>query len=502
MRSPDQVVRAAGIAGLASLLLVASCGGKDHAPARPRLPDAPALTAYPALAFVPAEPDAVMVVQHAADITEALRPVVELGALVMGGREDVGDMLRGELGFDPLDLAALGDRGLEVGGSIAIYLQGTGVTAVLPARDAGALTATIQELVGAGAHEAVVDGVTVSTSVGRGPTIAWAADGPWVWVHVELGRGTDGAWLAESRAAAGAYALDPDLAWATGADTSSTAPAPMAAIARLDRVLAGPARLVAGMMGKRCLGHISTVQRLGVRGAIDDRGALSLRAAADIDDTSAVAAALAPEPRGWAQVGARPGLVGALNLDARALAELASACVGDDVREMVDELGLERGRLFVDDLSVKGLAGNLGLALETSHQTWTRWLIDQIPGRSFLEQKTQFGDIAGYVIDVPIFGKHSFAISDDRFMAGKGSGFDLAKLAGAPGAAATNLGHAALRPGKFTDDTWRYVLGMAGVDGREASTIVAILRAWDLLAVDASITPGEIVLTLDAAPAS
>lgn len=502
MRSPDLVVRAAGIAGLASLLALGSCGGKDRAPARPRLPDAPALAAYPALAFVPAEPDAVLVVEHAADVADALRPLVELGALAMGGREDVGDMLRAELGFDPLDLASLGERGLDVGGSVALYLRGTGVTAVLPARDAGALVATVQELVGGGAHDSDVDGVTVSTSVGRGPTVAWAADGAWVWVHVELGRGTDGEWLAESRAAAGAYALDPDLAWATGADAGAKTPAPMAAVARLDRLLAGPARLVAGMVGKRCLGNVSKVQRLSVRGEVGAGGALSLRAAADIDDTSAVAAELAPEPSGWAQVGARPGLVGALNADARALARVAGACAGDDVQEMVDELGLERGRLFVDDLTVKGLAGNLGLVLETSHQTWTRWLIDQIPARSFLEQKTQFGDIAGYLLDVPIFGKHSFAISDDRFMAGKGSGLDLAKLVGTPGTTATNLGHATLRPGKFTDETWRYVLGQAGVHGGEASTIVTILRAWDLLAVDASITPGEIVVTLDASPAS
>ncbi len=499
-----------GFARFAVILpCVAACGGGGGR-ARPALPDAPILRAYPALAYVPAEPDAVVVVQHAGDVVVAVRAAVEAGARVLDGMfgddsTDIGRDLEANFGFDALDGAALAEHGLVLDGSAVVYVQGTGATAVLPVRGDSDLADALAAGLGDASQSEVVDGINVETMTSGPARLSWASADGWLWLHAELGRGGDAAWFTSSRAALGAIAGDADLAWATttaGARLrGGGATPPVAGFARMDRLLDGPAGLMLGFMGKRCVTTVGQAQRVAVAGNLAG-DTPEIVALADIDDTAAVRGKLNAEPQGWAQVGAAPALVAAVNVDLYAAAELAGTCIGADAPTIITEVGVHTGRAFVEDFNIAGFKGSVGGAVETEHDGTTRGLIDMIPARSMLETKTTFGAIEGYSLNLPLVGKLAFAISPTRFMIGKGSGYDLAKLAGTPTTTVGNLLHVTLRPNQLSADTWSFVLGSAGLARREASATQAALREWDLIDVALDSTDAELVLSLRGTPAA
>lgn len=491
------------------LPLAAACGGGGGR-ARPAIPDAPVLRAYPALAYVPAQPDAVIAVQHAGDVVTALGTVVEAGAAAFAGLVDEdrpgdGDpidihaAMKAEFGIDVLDGATLAEHGLVLDGSAALYVQGASATAIVPLRPDSDLPDIMVAGMGGVSQTEQVDGIAVETTAVGPARLSWASDDGWFWLHVELGRGDGGAWLRDSRAALGALAGDADLAWATSSAGARLqgggATPPVAGFVRLDRLQAGPAGMVLAMLGKRCAGTIGQVQRLALAARLD-AASPEVVALADVDDTTAVRAHLTAEPQGWAQVSATPALVAAVNVDLYAAATAASACVGPQATSLASSLGIHTGRAFVDDFNIAGFKGSLGGVVETEHDGATRALIDLIPARSMLEQKTTFGSIEGYSLNVPLVGKLAFAISPTRFMLGKGSGYDLAKLAGTPGTAPGNVAHAALRPARLTADTWTFLLTNAGVGRADARRLQDVLRSWTEIAATVDTTDTELVLAL------
>jgi hypothetical protein len=178
-----------------SVPLAAACGGRGASQPRP----ATALErAYPVLRWVPAGASYALVAGRSSEGALALRELAELVSIAYGvttAELDAG--LRSALGVSPLDAAELGEAGIDLAGSAALFGQAGFPTAIVPVADPDRLRRVLdrerpQEAASVTQHR----GHEVYAWNDGARELSWVALDRWLVVHLRRrGGGADLDWL-------------------------------------------------------------------------------------------------------------------------------------------------------------------------------------------------------------------------------------------------------------------------------------------------------------------
>jgi hypothetical protein len=447
----------------------------------------------PVLRWAPADVTYAFLIQHGDGAIAAARDVVEALSIVEDGIElaEVEDRLRSFLGVSPLSADDLRSAGVDVAAGALVYSQGFSPTVVFRLADPAVMQNRIEAQRDRAGESAAVgnqirDGVEVYTALGdRHLHTHWAIDGEWMWVHFEAvdEREPEGGWFDASRAARGALGRDPDFQWARAEGEKVQPGAPLIGLVRPARIAATIAALADDAEATACTGLVTWPR------AVVTAGSGTIAEGHIVVDTGPGASALArlpvSVPAGWAARG-EPALSVEWNVDLRALAAVTAPCgdLAEELTEVVGETGVRAGRGYLASFDADDFEGTGAAALDIVHRRMLDGMLDEIPGRRFLESKKKYGPIDGVRLDAKIFPAVDYAITADRAFAAMGDG-RLAGLVGDGSSVPGPLAALELRPHALDEDTWTELLRQLGVRG---DTRAARLRRWKLATLSLTLT--------------
>lgn len=460
-----------------------SCGPKSGGTG-PREVD---LGAYPALRWAPADVTYLGVVGRVDATVTALRDLTEaLGILGDFDPSEVSGEVRAYLGVDILSVDDLAAAGVDTAAGGVVWSQGLSPTLVFKLADPPRMQSRIEEQrdrtgPGVAIGNSLRDGVEVFTSLaGHDVHTHWAIDGEWMWLHFEIvdEKEAELGWFDASRAAKGAGAKDPDLAWARGEADRIHAGAVVIGMLRPATIAARFAALIRDDDAAACFGLVTP-----------KRAALTLSAANGVSEghvvfdlaggggAAAIAAMTLPAPQGWAAARGEAPLAAEWNVDALALAARLKVCE-DDFEQELTELGIRSFRVFLADLDAD-FNGHAAASADLSTRRWIDRQID-ITGRSMFESKRKYGPLDGKRLEAPMIPAVDYILDDQRAMVGLGDGV-LARVVG-DGTTTPPAVLAALdvRPNGLPDGAWDVLLQHVAGVGRDGARELTIrrLKKW------------------------
>jgi hypothetical protein len=461
---------------------VAACGPKSST--GPREVD---LGAYPALRWVPADVTYVGIAQTVEGTMPAVRDFVE--ALGILGEFDVAEVdreLTTYLGINPIDASDLREAGVDVAAGAVFYSQGFSPTFVFRLAEPVRMQERIDNQRAKNASGAignsVRDGIDVYTSLAdRDLHTHWAIDGNWMWVHFEIvdEHEADLAWFDASRAAKGAIAKDPDLAWARGQAERVQAGAPLVALARPAKLASIFARIVNEPDATACMALVAAPRAAvtaGVAGPVSE-GHIVLDVGAA--GAAGISSMTKPVPAGWAVArGDAPAAI-EWNLDGVAFARWFAPC-DNDPEQIVEATGLRTVRAFLTDFSPDDLSGHGAVAADLAHRRMIDEQLNNFTGRSLFEKKRTFGPRDGVRLDPPMIPAVDYILTDREALAAVGDGV-LEKVVGDGATVASpTLALLDLQPPRLGDAAWDLFLKYVGGVYRDAAreTMIRRLKRW------------------------
>ncbi len=465
---------------LASLGIALGCGGGHGHGATPTPPAAPAeAPGFTATRWVPAKATYAISSHSVADAQHVLRDVVDsFGFLADLSESKLSRDLSKLLGVDPLSIEALRTVGVDPEGGFALFSDDLDPTLAVHLSAPDALPAFFDKLHGQGmvSQSVIVDGVEIfSSSLGGGAAIAWIVQGDWLLVHFVLpGAHDDGkSWVAASTRRTSATWLEA-WQWANRVGERVAKSPKVLGFLDLRKLIATSAR---GADTIACVQALSPIERVGFAYDTDGRGVtgrvtFELGAAA-----SGIAAAVLPDPPGWAAASANAPIAAQWNIDLARFAAWVSPCAGalsasrdlDDLRKT----GVRSARLFVSALDIANTSGAGAVSLDVSSTHLVTELLDKIPMRSTIERDRTWHGVAGHHIGIPFGPAVDYVLDDKHALAAMGDGVIDAVLAPS-GAPVTPLVQLDITPGGLSRQVWEQLASNLPL-GR---MFLATLSAW------------------------
>lgn len=503
-----QAVRALAIIWI----FLTACGSKQPAPAG--APTAP--TVFPAARWVPADPMYVVSAKTMRDAQHALRDLVDIAGLATGREaSDVSSALTYLLGVDALSADAIAGIGVDLEGSLVAFSEDGNPTFVAHLSAPEAMTAFIESLRERGmrTQSVVVAGTEVFTSrLVADAHVSWAVDKDWLWVHFTFGTPGGTEWFEHSRKPLAATWVD---AWKWAQGLAAQAPPRVTGTLGAGQ---SPAPSVVGFFKPQgalrtaaasipaaieCLRKLEAVQRVGLATELDGKR-IAATLAFELGATArGLGSDVMPLPPGWAGASANAPMAAQWNLDLRVAAAWAQGCMkkvddrgntiggGPDLVGGLDQYGVRSARAFVHSFDPGEKEGTGAVALDLSHATFFRGLLEQIPGRSTFERSRTFGMYKGKHVSVPFVGAGDYVLDDRIAIAAMGDGL-LAKIGtGSPSAELPPIVSIDLRPPGMSAGVWEWIF--AQLDAPNPRRIAERLLTWSDLHVGARIA-GERVL--------
>ncbi len=450
--------------GLVAVLFAGflGCGGSSS-PAAPRA--AQAVGPYAATRWIPARPTYAIGARTFRDAQRGLRDLVEsFGPLVELDVEDISQGLRAVLRVDALSPDAVAAIGVDLEGGFAVFSESVNPTIVVRLASAAQFQAFIEQQQQAGlrTQSVVSAGVEVFTApLPNQVSISWAVADDWLWLHVGLPFAADdtATWFAASRTP-GAPTWTADWQAAQGAPARQPAVVGFADLRRIVGAL-GPQAPAAAT----CARLLDPVAKLTL--ALDgDAKQMSARFAFDVGTAAAsITKATLPVPEGWATATAQVPLAAAWNLDLAVVRTTAAPCttaLGIDLLRRFEDLGVRGGRAFLRSFDPDERSGSGVASLELAHKRFFAAQLDDIPMRSVLERKRQFGPYAGRALAIPMFMTIDYVLTDAVAFAAVGDGM-LASVVGKGGTVPGPVVALAVQPLGLTREAWIGLLDLLDV---------------------------------------
>jgi hypothetical protein len=319
----------------------------------------------------------------------------------------------------------------------------------------------------------IVDGVEIfSSSLGGGASIAWVVQGDWLLVHFVFPAAHDDgkSWVAASTRRSSATWLEA-WQWANRVGERVAKSPKVLGFLDLRKLVAASAR---GADTIACVEALSPIERVGFAYDTDGRGVtgritLELGAAA-----SGIAAAVLPDPPGWAAASANAPK---WNIDLARFAAWVSPCAGaigaSGDLEHLRKTGVRSARVFVSALDLSNTTGSGAISLELSSPQLVATYLDKIPMRSTIERDRTWHGVAGHHIGIPFGPTIDYVLDDKHAIAAVGDGVIDAVLAPS-GAPATPLVQLDITPGGLSRQVWEQLASNLPL-GR---MFLATLSAW------------------------
>ncbi|MEO8707005.1 MAG: hypothetical protein ABI867_43660, partial [Kofleriaceae bacterium] len=208
----------------------------------------------------------------------------------------------------------------------------------------------------------------------------------------------------------------------------------------------------------------------------DDKHA-GVRLSLDVGSSAlAIKSAILPAPEGWASAAGRAPLAAQWNLDLLVLRSWLAPCTrtfGLDL-SMIDTLGIRAARVIVHSFDPGEKLGTGVVSLDLTSKRFFEPYLD-IPLRSTLESKKNYGPYAGRELSIPFGPTIDYVLTDQMALAGVGEGLlarAVGRGAGPPGA----LLAIELAPAGLAKDAWEFLLQTAGV--ASSRRVTERLLAW------------------------
>lgn len=439
--------------GLVAVLFAGflGCGGGKQA-AAPRA--APAAGPYAATRWIPARPSYAVGARTFRDAQRGLRDLVEsFGPLVDLDADDISQGLRAVLRVDALSADAVAAIGVDLDGGFAVFSEGINPTVVVRLASAAQFQTFIEQQQQAGlrTQSVVSAGVEVFTApLPNQVSISWAIADDWLWLHIGLPFAADDAatWFAASRRP-GAPTWTAD--WQAAQGSAQPAVVGFADVRRIVGEL-GPRAPAAAA----CARLLDPVSKLTL--ALDgDAKQMSARFAFDVGPAAAsITQATLAVPEGWAAATAQVPIAAAWNLDLAVVRTTVAPCttaLGIDLLRRFEDLGVRGGRAFLRSFDPDERSGSGVASLELAHKRYFAAQLDDIPMRSVLERKRQFGPYAGKALAIPMFMTIDYVLTDAVAFAAVGDGM-LASVVGKGGTVPGPVVALAVHPLGLSREAW------------------------------------------------
>jgi len=473
---------------IVAVVLAAACGGGSGTRSQPPAAH-PVASTYAATRWIPARPTYAIGARTVRDAQRGLRDVIEsFGALVDVGLPEVSGALRAILLVDPLAPDALAAIGVDVEGGIAVFSEDLSPTVVVHLAAPAQFQAFLDQQTALRTQTVAVDGVEVVTAVlADDLRLSWAVADDWLWLHVGIPGApeTGTRWFSASRRP-GAPTWTADWSWAQGAGRP-------AVVGFVDL------RGMLAMLGPRVAEAAACVQLLEPVGKIalaveGDAQQLAARLAFELGPAAqTLAHATLPAPEGWAAAAARVPLAVQWNLDLPFVRHATAPCaraLGVDLRAL-DALGLRTARALLRSFDPDDRRGTGAVALDLAHERFFAARLEDIPLRSALENKRQFGPLAGRSLAVPMFLTIDYVLTPSVALAAVGDGL-LASIVGQGGATPGPVFSLDVQPLGLSREAWQALLEL--VDAPHARRVVERLLQWREARISLAIDGSRLVL--------
>lgn len=477
-----------GVALLVALgVVLGACGGGRRG--APPVAANPVAAVYTATRWIPARPTYAI---GARTVREAQRGALDVlgsfGALVDVDAAEVSAALRALLLVDPLSPDALASIGIDLDGGLAVFSEDLAPTVVVHLAAPAQFQAFLERQDELRTHSVVVDGTEVFTAVLPGDLrLSWAVADDWLWLHVGLpGQPDTGTrWFSSSRRP-GAPTWTADWTWAQGGGR----PAVVGFIDLRAMLAALPPKVADAAACAQLLEPVGRVA-LAVEG--DARSARA-RVALDVGAAAqTLARATLPVPEGWAAAAARVPLAVQWNLDLPYVRQATAPCartLGIDLSAL-DAIGVRTARALLRSFDPDDRSGTGAVALDLAHERYFAARLDDIPLRSALERKRQFGPLAGRSLAVPMFLTIDYVLTDTLALAAVGDGL-LAAIVGQGGSQPGPVFALDVQPLGLSREAWEALLEL--VDAPHARRVVERLLAWREARISLAIDGSRLVL--------
>ncbi len=470
-----------------------------------------AVTAFPALRWVPADAAYVVAARTGADMSNLMREAGNvLGLAVDGDADDISEESRREFGFDILSLPSLRAIGIDTDASGALFSQALSPTIAVRLHDPAGFEKFLDgwREQGMSVQSQIEDGTEVFTvRFNRQVHISWAILDGWLLAHVALGidQAPELAWLAAARGARGGFAGHGDFAAAVEASRAQPGAAtgadglPVIAVVRAPQLLATFKGIAAREAGRdapaidRCLRGLDDITRVLAAGGVADRdvrGAIVV----ELGSAAAVAAALLPAPAGWYAARAGAPVQVDLGVDLVAASGPLAQC-GADLGGMIRQFGARTMHAFI--MAFDGeMPAVAGAYADLAHDRAIRDALRTIPLLGQFSHTRKVGAVEVVDVDVPFVGSFSYHVDASRAIGAMGGGV-IDAILGSGEVAAGELLHVELRPHDVPVEAWDLLLQQGlGVDRAQLRrrTIERLAR-WNHGVVDVRLAGDKIVVT-------
>jgi len=332
------------------------------------------------------------------------------------------------LSIDPLSESGTKKLGIEPSASIAMFSEGLDPTIVVQVASPDTTHAffdSVKSTGGVATQSVVIDGVEVTSVKVFGHVHAsWAIDKGWLWTHFSFGvdrEAQPGEWFAHAhRSHGGAWAKSFGGAkeMHTKFEVKATG---LLGFFDLHALLA----IARAHVPKDAVACLERFQPVGIASFAIEGDAHHAAGKLKLDLGPAakqVSSALLEPPYGFPSIDAP--LTVQWNLDADAIARFLAPCaasVGGDTT-FLTKFGVRAARIKLVTLDTERKEGTGVVALDLRDASFFRGLLDQVPGRSLIERKRDFGGVAGRHLSIPLLVSLDYVLTDQVGLVAVGDG--------------------------------------------------------------------------------
>ena len=441
---------------VALLALGCACGGpKASSPTSSSVPAA--AKEYSAARWIPAKPTYAIAARTVRDAQRAITDAVEsFGLLADVELAQVSSALRGLLIVDVMSPDALRSIGIDLDGGFAVFSDAVDPTLVVHLSSPDQTRAWLDDQRSRGSttttSQLVGDVEVFGTKISKSFHIHWAIDRDWMWIHFTFGKPGGTEWFTASRNP-GPPAWTADWEWAR---QRGDKPA-LIGFVDLRKLLGKLAPKINDNF--TCIEPLSSISRAGFAIEGSPKHA-ALRFAIDIGALApALQKAILPAPEGWDAAAASAPIAAQWNLDLAAVKTWLAPCGRGFSRELevFARYGVRSGRLFVSTFDPASKEGSGAGAFDLSSKRFFQSLLDEIPLRSTLESKKQFGPHSGRRLAVPLLPAVEYVLTDSLALAAFGDGL-LTRIVGAGGPANSPILSVDIKPAGLSTEAWAFLL--------------------------------------------
>lgn len=396
-------------------LIIGACSGSPKAKG---VGGAGEREVFPGSRWVPANPTYLLTASSFREAQASFAASIDVLGMAVGGEPaEASAAFQQMLGVDPLNIDAVAQIGVDVGGPVIVFSEDVDPTFVVHLSDPAALQAFLdRQRQGLRMTSQVADGIEVfSATIDSDLQLSWAVDKDWLWIHFATVSQPFVAWFEHSHRAA------PET-WTTAWEWAQkqTRAQGLTGFVQFRELMA--AMTSRAQQFQACAQQFQTVERVGISIASDGKS-IDARLTVQTPSTPPVWTA----PPGWSAASNGMPIAVQWNVDLQAAGQWLQPCLGENVAADLAPYGVRTLRAFVQSLDPDDKEGVGAIAADLTSKRFIDAQLDQVPMRSRLERGRQFGIYKGKHLSVPFVATVDYVLDDKIFIAAMGDGV-LAKL--------------------------------------------------------------------------